>query len=399
MEVYAVYRFIKIQRSLFILFIFLVGSICFSPGTNAWGKTIIDQDLNGDTTWTLDQSPYEVTVPINVGTGVTLTVEAGVVVKFVPGNLGIRVQDGGNLVVNGTAGNPVYFTDFRDDSAGGDTNGDDTQPVAGSWNGIVVDKNNTGNVSLNFAHIRYADNGVYKAYSGSFAMTGCVVTNSESNGVWMSFSEDTNTISECILNSNGNQGIAILDNSGNVTVSGCSVSNNGEKGIWISDLVPGVPKSIIVTNCTISNNGKSGIECDGGADPLIGGSAENRNNIYGNTAFGVNNLSADITVTATYNCWGSLTGPYHSSNEAGKGNPVSDNVDYGNYVPMSGFDGDLDNNDRVDLADAVTAFQVMTGMSPGVFHPEYAVMGIDINGDNRAGLAEAIYILRNVSGL
>jgi len=143
----------------------------------------------------------------------------------------------------------------------------------------------------------------------------------------------------------------------------------------------------------------TGVECADGANPLIGGSGENRNNIYGNASYGVNNFSEDVTITATHNCWGSLSGPYHSSNESGKGNPVSDNVDYDSYVPMSGFDGDLNNNDTVDLADAITALQVMTGFSPAVFHPEYVVMGIDINGDNRAGLAEAIYIIRNVSGL
>jgi len=53
------------------------------------------------------------------------------------------------------------------------------------------------------------------------------------------------------------------------------------------------------------------------------------NNIENNTDYGVQNLFASPDVDATHNWWGDASGPYHpDTNPDGKGNAVSDNVDY-----------------------------------------------------------------------
>ena len=51
------------------------------------------------------------------------------------------------------------------------------------------------------------------------------------------------------------------------------------------------------------------------------------NNIYNNTPYGITNEATD-PLDATCNWWGDASGPYHSTNTSGTGNPVSDNVTF-----------------------------------------------------------------------
>jgi len=53
----------------------------------------------------------------------------------------------------------------------------------------------------------------------------------------------------------------------------------------------------------------------------------NYNNIFKNTGFGVRSFDA-VSLDATNNWWGHRSGPTHSNNPGGKGDVVSDNVDY-----------------------------------------------------------------------
>ena len=81
-----------------------------------------------------------------IPSGVTLTIDPGTVVKALPG-AEIIVQSGGTLNALGGSTNPVIFTSFDDSAHGGDTdfNGGVSVPVAGEWNGIVVEQGGTFN--------------------------------------------------------------------------------------------------------------------------------------------------------------------------------------------------------------------------------------------------------------
>ena len=81
--------------------------------------------------------------------GQTLTIEAGVVIKFGPpercglsGSPPSQLLVYGNLDVRGTPSDPVIFTSWYDDSAGGDTNenGNATAPQKEDWLRIHVGK-------------------------------------------------------------------------------------------------------------------------------------------------------------------------------------------------------------------------------------------------------------------
>src|SRR5579859_2169788 len=117
--------------------------------------------LGADELWTAN-NVYVVDGSLTVGPSVTLTVQGGTVVKITDGGY-ISVQ--GSLVLTGTAS----FTSYKDDTLGGDTNGDNnfTVPAPGDWDGIYLDSS-----SAIFA------NGVVR-----YSTKGLVVRNSTS-GTW-----------------------------------------------------------------------------------------------------------------------------------------------------------------------------------------------------------------------
>lgn len=69
-----------------------------------------------------------------IGPGRTLTLEPGVIVKFMPWAR-LTLQGNGKLSALGTAAQPISLTSFRDDTVGGDSNldGDLSKPTPGSW--------------------------------------------------------------------------------------------------------------------------------------------------------------------------------------------------------------------------------------------------------------------------
>ncbi len=94
--------------------------------------------LATDQTWT-GKMYHEASGDVIVPNGVTLTIEAGAIIKF-HHRTHLIVETGGRLVAVGNVAQPISFTSLADDSLGGDTNGDRdaTLPAPGDWIGIQV---------------------------------------------------------------------------------------------------------------------------------------------------------------------------------------------------------------------------------------------------------------------
>ncbi len=108
--------------------------------------------LSSDEVWTADKV-YVVYGSVTVPAGVTLTIQAGTVVKF---NLYTRLTIQGTLIANGVSGNLVYFTSIRDDTIGGDTDNEVTTPQPANWQYIQFQNGSTG--MLQHVEIRYGGN-------------------------------------------------------------------------------------------------------------------------------------------------------------------------------------------------------------------------------------------------
>ncbi len=68
-------------------------------------------------------------------------------------------------------------------------------------------------------------------------------------------------------------------------------------------------------------------------------------------------------------------------------------------VPFVPFPGDLNNDAKVNLADAIIALQVMTGMPPRGLRSDFPTSGVDVSGDGKIGMPELLYILQKATGM
>jgi len=203
---------------------------------------------------------------LTIPTGQTLTVSPGAVVKFQPN--GYLVVNG-TLQAQGTAANPIYFTSIKDDTVGGDTNGDGnaSSPAPGDWEYVYV----SSGASANFAYTTVR----YGGYDWIYDYGSLYVDQNSA----LSF--DHGTIS-------------------NSKFSGIATNPNYSAA------------SLSVTNSTIANNGSYGMDVGATTSSSITGS-----NIYGNGGYGVYNANPSVIINAPNNYWGSPTGPSpHGSGNA-----------------------------------------------------------------------------------
>ena len=90
-------------------------------------------DIEGNISWEETEVPFVLSAEILIESSNSLTLADGVVIKFDEGSIWYQ---GDNLI--NYDGSGVWFTSYKDDEHGGDTNGDagNTVPADGDWDGI-----------------------------------------------------------------------------------------------------------------------------------------------------------------------------------------------------------------------------------------------------------------------
>lgn len=135
-----------------------------------WADTIVAGGNLSTQTWTLAGSPYIVQGDCSVLAGETLTIDAGVQVRFASSDAQTAGLDAarvelivlGSLVVNGSVGNEVVFEA-------------QTGTSAGTWYGIRTSA--TGSASITYAVVRHGVNGLLRAAGAvAFALSNTTFT-------------------------------------------------------------------------------------------------------------------------------------------------------------------------------------------------------------------------------
>ncbi len=307
------------------MFMFLTDSL---PVANA---TYVEGVITQDTVWTLIDSPFIVVNNITVPSGVTLTIEPGVEVRF-GGNFSLNVA--GRLIAQGTEDRMITFTSNRPAE----------EAKAGDW--VAIEFIASSGSQMACCTVEYAVNGIIIENS-SLEISNCEITKNSENGIKI-IGNCSLTIknSKIMLNKNGVAPILLnINSSQQVTLDSDTISSN-QYGVYID----GEVENLHVVNCNLMSNdvgiyvsGKTDLEITHNsiAYNKIGVLYENSssrvsinfNDLYGNTLAMRSNSSEPVN--ATYNYWGDLTGPYHPSlNPNGKGNPVeSDGTDI-DFIPF-----------------------------------------------------------------
>ncbi|MEZ4866229.1 MAG: right-handed parallel beta-helix repeat-containing protein [Caldilineaceae bacterium] len=196
--------------------------------------TEVGGDITINTTWTKANSPYIVTSNVAVATGVILTIEPGVIVKF-GGSQQLTLADNAQLQAVGTQAEPIVFTSNKDDSYGGDTNGDGqaTLPVAGNWYYLWGSGANS-TLHLEHALVRYSVYGVYA--NANLTLRDSTIEESSSALVYVNPTANTTptvVIERNTLRDARYYGLELREIAGNLTVNNNTIVDTGQIGAFV----------------------------------------------------------------------------------------------------------------------------------------------------------------------
>ena len=258
--------------------------------------TQITSDISGTITW-YSGNVYWIKNTVSLTNGSSLVIQSGVIVKF---GRGAYLNFNGSVSAAGDALNPIVFTSEKDDSYGGDSNGDSTssEPQAGDWSGLSFSSSvSLSNVVVRF-HSEYVDllsstgqsidglyvnngsyygvvtyatdNPVYKhlyisgntyagLYSNSsntqFSLLDANIIGNHDKGIYLLSGASLVSMDSSVVMGNWNYGLGIYNSTHNQSFTSSSIVNNGLGGIDVA----ATKGNLTILGDTVANNGTDGL--------------------------------------------------------------------------------------------------------------------------------------------
>lgn len=146
---------------LILVFIFPLSSCYNEPDIPPIDPNLVKvtSDINNETTWEtgkvylIKKFDFYVNQPLHI--------QPGTIIKFHTSAQYLTIGNSGKIIANGTSSQPIIFTSYKDDSHGGDTNGDEgsSSPSMGDWGTIDLNGHN----GSEFQYCQFLYSGLEKA--------------------------------------------------------------------------------------------------------------------------------------------------------------------------------------------------------------------------------------------
>ncbi|MBU1896976.1 right-handed parallel beta-helix repeat-containing protein [Myxococcota bacterium] len=264
-----------------------------------WGQaqaTDVSGALLGDATWSPQGNPWVVTGDVHVPEGVTLTIQAGVEVRFsLVDDAGLNtarteLRVDGALSVEGAAGAPVRFTSASN------------TPGRGNWEGIIV--GTTGAVEMAYANIAWAVRGLdFEPGEGIGLLSEVNITQCSQEGARAQDGASLD-ITGGVFHENGGDGVQLND--GAHAAAGAIFYHNGGSGL--AALLNLNTSTFIGTRLTSLRNGYSGFHIRSDVDRVV---TSLTNSISAFNARGLTAISGNFPPVSDYNLFYSNTSGDH----------------------------------------------------------------------------------------
>ena len=123
------------------------------------GIQVNNMVVEGDLTWSETEVPFVFNgSEMSIAPGKSLTLSPGVMIKLQNNDWWVR----GTLIAEGTMTQPIWFTSYKDDTVGGDTNNDGTTTSGGPGDWDYIKILETNNIS-SFDYCKFYYGGGYSA--------------------------------------------------------------------------------------------------------------------------------------------------------------------------------------------------------------------------------------------